>query len=195
MKKPLLTWSSLLIGALALCSFATPARAQEATTPPPASNPPPASSSSSGPGGGAIGIGAVTTFAPIGGVDALLVYDMPIFHLDVALGYDHTSLNNASTSDFRFGIGGWYHLAKGSMADFSIGGTVGLVYNSAAGGNASYTAFAIDPGAEARVFLSPQFALTAWVGVDISFGDNNTATTFSIGGRTFGAFGFTYFFR
>jgi hypothetical protein len=197
MKKPLITTS--LLGALALCSVAAPARAQE-TQPPPASSaptsPPPASSSGSGFGGGAIGIGAVTSFAPDGpGVDALLVYDQPVFHIDVALGYDHTSQNNASNSDFRFGVGGWFHLARASMADFSLGGSVALLYVSGAGANASYTAFAIDPGATARLFLAPQFALTGRVGLEISFGDNGRPTTFSINGATVAAFGFTYFFR
>jgi hypothetical protein len=195
MKKPLITWSSLLIGTLAFCSLAAPAHAQENAPPP--SSPPPSSPPPSGGGlaGGAIGLGAMVSFAPANAGDVLFVYDTSMFDLDAALGYGHASQNNVSTSDFRFGIGGWYHLARGSMADFSIGGTVGLLYNSGLLYNGSYTSFAIDPGAQARLFLSPNFALLARFGVDITFGDNNQATTFNIGGATFANFGFAYFFR
>lgn len=201
MKKPLFTWSASLIGALALCSVATPARAQEATTPPPVSSPPPMAAAPAGGasfGGGAIGIGATTSFAPatLGGADALFVYDQPMFHIDVALGYLHEahSPGNTSDSDFRFGVGGWYHLARGSMADFSIGGTVGLDYSSFMGGG-SQTSFMLAPGAQARLFLSPNFALMGDVGLVVLFGDNNHDTDVGILGQTVADFGFTYFFR
>lgn len=199
MKKPLITYASLLFGALAFCSVAAPARAQEATTPPPASSPPPsAPPPAGGPsfGGGAIGIGATVSFSPAAATDVLLVYDQPVFHIDAALGYTHSSnpANNTSSGDFRFGVGGWYHLARGSMADFSIGGTVGLDYASFAAGG-SQTSFMIAPGAEARLFLSPNFALMGDVGLAIAFGDNNRTTDFGIGGETLAQFGFAYFFR
>jgi len=198
MQKPHFRLTSLMCGALAVCALIAPARAQEPTSPPP-NAPPPAASSSSGPvvAGGALGVGAMASFAPDApGVDALFVYDQPVFHLDVALGYFHAShANNTSDSNFRFGLGGWYHLARGSMADFSLGGTVGMLYRSPAGAGGSYTAFAIDPGAEARVFLSPNFALMGRVGFEIVFGDNNHDSDFGIGGSTVADFGFTYFFR
>jgi hypothetical protein len=198
MQKPHFRLSSLLCGALAVCALTAPARAQEPTSPPP--NTPPPAGSSSGPvvAGGAIGVGAMTSFAPDArGADALLVYDQPMFHLDLALAYLHLSHNNNNTaeSQFRFGLGGWYHLARGSMADFSVGGTVGMSYNSPVGPGASYTAFAIDPGAEARVFLSPNLALMGRVGFVIEFRDNNGNSDFGIGGSTIADFGFTYFFR
>ena len=198
MKKPLITWSASLIGALALCSVAAPARAQENTPPPsnpPPSGPPPSGSASFG--GGAIGIGATESFAPatLSGTDALFVYDQSIFHLNVALGYLHEShAGNTSDGEFRFGVGGWYHLARASMADFSIGGTVGLGYRSMAAGG-SRTSFMLAPGAQARLFLSPNFALMGDVGIEITFGDNNADTDFGIGGQTVAAFGFAYFFR
>jgi hypothetical protein len=196
MQKPHFRLTSLMCGALAICALAAPARAQEPTSPPPASAPPP----SSGPvvAGGAIGVGAMTSFAPDPrGADALLVYDQPMFHLDLALGYLHISHNNNNTaeSQFRFGLGGWYHLARGSMADFSVGGTVGMSYNSPVGPGTSYTGFSIEPGAEARVFLSPNLALMGRVGFAIDVRDNNHDSDFAIGGSTIADFGFTYFFR
>lgn len=191
MKKPRLT--SLMLGALAVCALAAPALAQE---PAPASAPPPAAPPSSGPvlAGGAIGIGALQWLSS-GATDAEFVYDQPVFHIEVGLGYDHRShADNTSDSNFRFGVGGWYHLSRGSMADFSIGGAARLIYSSAMGGG-SATNFALEPGAEARIFLSPNFAFSGRVGFAITFGDNNQDTTFSIAGQTIGAFGFTYFFR
>jgi hypothetical protein len=194
MKKPLLVSSSLLAGLL-VCLAAAPASAQDSTSPPPAAtttSPPPASSSSMG--GGAIGIGAVEWLSGVTG--AQFVYDMPVFHIEANLGYDHIShADNTADSLFQIGVAGWYHLAKGNMADFSIGGGAALVYNSPRGAGTSSTGFALEPGAEARVFLSPNFALSARTGVAITFGDNNLDTTFSIGGQVVTGFGFTYFFR
>jgi hypothetical protein len=157
-------------------------------------------------GGGAIGVGAVTWLgntgnalgittnpSPVAGGE--FVYDMSMAHIEAAIGFDHVSVGGASGSDFRFGVAGWYHLAKGSMADFSVGGGAGLIYLSAMGAGNSSTAFTLEPGAEARVFLSPNFALSCRVGLAFTFGDNNSATVIQLAGQTTGALGFTYFFR
>jgi hypothetical protein len=193
MKKPLLV---SFLGGLALCA-ATPAFAQTEPPPPPATAPPPNSAPVTSVGGGAIGVGAEAFLSGLTGAE--FVYDQSMFHIEGLLGYDHTSNanNGGSSSDLSFGVAGWYHLARGSNADFSIGGSVGLFYNSPLVGNSS-TRFAIEPGAEARVFLSPNFAFNARVGIVITTGDNNQPTTLSIGGQTTGTatgFGFTYFFR
>ena len=196
MKKPLLL---SLLGGLALCA-ATPALAQT-EPPPPATAPPSNSAPVTSVGGGAIGIGAVEWLAPNVGnnptpvTGGQFVYDMPAFHLEGVFGFDHVSQNGASGTDVRFGVAGWYHLARGTNADFSVGGGAGLVYASAMGAGNSSTGFTLEPGAEARVFLSPNFALSCRVGFAISFGDNNAPTLFSLSGQTTGALGFTYFFR
>ena len=202
MKKTLLVPS--LLGGLIVCSAAAPALAQDANQPPPSSAPmtaPPPSGSSMG--GGAIGIGAEQFLSGLTGGE--FVYDTSMFHVEAMLGYDHISRanNGGSSSDFTFGVAGWYHLARGSNADFSIGGGVGLIYSSFVGGTSS-TGFAIEPGAEARIFLSPNFALNGRVGIAITTGDNMAPTTLTIGGQTTSSaatagaatgFGFTYFFR
>jgi hypothetical protein len=200
MKKPLLL---SLLGGLALCA-AAPAFAQT-EPPPPATTPPSNAAPVTSVGGGAIGIGAVTWLGNTGnpfGINSNgpveggeFVYDMPVFHIEGVFGFDHTSLNGASGSEVRFGVAGWYHLARGTNADFSIGGGAGLVYMSGMGAGNSSTGFTLEPGAEARVFLSPNFALSCRAGFAITFGDNNTATSFSFGGETTGTLGFTYFFR
>jgi hypothetical protein len=193
MSTPRLRLTSFLMGALAVCALGAPVHAQE---PPPPGPPPAGAPPSSGPvlGGGAIGIGALQWLSG-GGTDAEFVYDQPVFHVEVGLGYDHTSHNdNTADSNFRFGVGGWYHLARGSMADFSIGGAVRMIYFTNRTGG-SGTTFGLEPGAEARVFLSPNFALSGRVGFAIVFGDGNQDTNFLLGGQTVTAFGFTYFFR
>jgi hypothetical protein len=195
MKKPLLVSSSLLAG-LFVCLAAAPASAQDATPPPaaPMNTPPPAASSSSM-GGAAIGVGAIQFLSGMTG--GQFVYDAGMFHVEALLGYQYTSMPNNGPSNtlLQFGVGGWYHLARGSMADFSLGGSAGLVYASTSMGGGSSTAFAIEPGAQARVFLSPNFALSGRVGIAITTGDNNTNTVISIAGQETAAFGFTYFFR
>jgi hypothetical protein len=190
MKKPLLL---SLVGGLALCAV-TPAFAQ--TEPPPAAAPPPNSAPITSVGGGGIGVGAVTFLDPIGLAGGLFVYDAAMFHIEAVLGFGHTSnADNTSSSNFDIGVAGWYHLARGTNADFSIGGGAGLNYASAPGAGNSQTMFSLDPGVEARVFLTPNFALLGRVGFAISFGDNNAATTFSLGGQDANQFGFVYFFR
>lgn len=190
MKKPLLL---SLLGGLALCA-ATPAFAQTEPPPPPATAPPPNSAPITSVGGGGIGIGAIAFLSGMTGGE--FVYDQSMFHIEALLGYQHTSQanNGGSDSTFQVGVAGWYHLARGAAADFSLGGSVGLVYTSPLGGNSS-TAFAIEPGAEARVFLTSNFALSGRVGIAITTGDNNSPTTISIAGQETAALGFTYFFR
>ncbi len=201
MKKPLLLSS---LGGLIVCLASLPALAQEATpppsSPPPPSAPPPASSSNKG--DGAIGVGAVVWLGPAGLNGPItggqFVYDMSAFHIEGVFGFAHASNNGASATDVAFGVAGWYHLAKGQNADFSIGGGAGLVYISGMGAAASTTGFSLEPGAEARYFPSPNFALSARVGFAIGFGDNNQPTTFGLGGATTsttGGLGFAYFFR
>lgn len=193
MKKPPYLLTSLL-GGLALTLAAAPAFAQTDTAPPPAASPPPPVYVATPSGGGAgIGIGAVAWLGGLAG--AQVVWDQAMYHLEGTLGYQHTSPPGmgASGSNFQLGVGGWYHLFRGVNSDFSVGGAAGLIYASA--GGASVTSFDLEPGAEARVFLTPNFALDARVGFAITFGDNPTPTNFGIGGQTTAGFGFTYFIR
>jgi hypothetical protein len=193
MKQPLLVSSSLLAGLL-VCLAAAPASAQDSMAPPPASTPPPNSAPVTSVGGGGIGVGAVEWLSGVTGAE--FVFDMPAFHIEANLGYQHIShADNTADSGLQLGVSGWYHLAKGSMADFSIGGGAAIIYTSPAGAGNAVTQFALEPGAEARVFLSPNFALSARTGVFIRWGDNNSDTTFSIAGQVVTGFGFTYFFR
>jgi hypothetical protein len=185
-----------MLSGLALAVFAGSAFAQENTPPAAAAaptSPPPAVVAASGEGAG-LGVGAVVWLSGLTG--AQVVYDQSVFHLEGTLGYLHVSQPNGgpSNSNFAIGASGWYHLARGVNADLSLGGDVGLIYSSPAGGNSS-TAFAIIPGIEARVFVTPNVALSGRAGISFQFGDSNTPTTITIGGVPTGAFSFTYFFR
>jgi hypothetical protein len=185
--------SSLLLGGLALTLTASSALAQTETAPPPAAPPPVVVSSGYSNGGAGIGIGAVDTLGGLAG--GQFVYDQAMFHLEGILGYQHISraLGMPSSTNFGFGVGGWYHLFRGINSDFSLGGVAGIIYAST--GPGSSTGFTLEPGAEARVFLTPNFALEGRVGFAITFGDNNADTVISLGGQTNATFGFTYFIR
>lgn len=179
--------------ALALALPATqlvPARAQAQETPPP---PPPPAQTSSG-GGAGLGIGAFGFLSGMSG--AAVVYDLARFHVEGMFGFDNRDNGPAADStDYNFGVRGWYHLHQGSNSDFSLGGGIGLAMNSA--GNMSNTATLIEPGALARVFLTSNFALHGTAGVRMVFGDsvNGNQVGFGLAGQLVTGFGFTYFFR
>jgi len=183
--------SLLLAAALAVPLFqAVPglAFAQE-TPPPPATTPEPVRPA---PGAG-IGVGAVAFLSGVGGAE--VVYDLAKFHVEGLFGFTHHDRNapNADNTDYIFGARGWYHLHMGSNSDFSLGGGLGVVTSSGAG---SATATFIEPGALARVFLTPNFALHGGVGFRMIFGDQVFGdVNFALGGQVTSSFGFTYFFR
>jgi hypothetical protein len=201
MKKPLLLSSSMLVSGLAALLCAATASAQNepppASAPPPifTNNPSPAAVAASGEGAG-IGVGGIIWLDDSGPEPgAEFVYDQSLFHIEAGLGYSHFSPSTGpGHSDTKFGVGGWYHLLRGLNADFSLGGALGMWFNSPATGN-TVTHVSLEPGAEARVFLTPNFALAARIGVVFDFANNTGGTTIGIGGQGSGSLSFTYFFR
>ena len=185
--------------AMAVLARARPASAQ------------PVFGSGNGSGGAGLGVGAAFFVSGMPGVVA--AYDVPRFHVEGLIGFDSRDANlpGAPTrNEFTFGVRGWYHLHQGANSDFSLGvgfgfDHVGFSNNSAVGGTETF----VEPGAEARVFLTPNFSLFAMIGLALAFGDNvrqntgvglgpmmqsgltaiNPTTTPNMG------FGFTYFFR
>jgi hypothetical protein len=158
--------------------------------------PPPMATSGGGSGGGAgIGVGAAAFLAGLTGVEA--VYDQSRYHIEGILGFNsNRGMGNQPTvTSFQFGVRGWYHLHAGSRSDFSAGGGIGLL--TASGGNNPPTATLVEPGIQARVFLTPNFALHVTAGLTLRFGDNvpgATASGFGLSEQFLGGFGFTYFF-
>ncbi|MEO5769378.1 MAG: hypothetical protein ABIS92_13590 [Polyangia bacterium] len=148
-------------------------------------------------GGAGLGVGAS---AFLGGfVGPSVVYDLPRFHLEGVLGFSR--LHNAgpgdtSTTRFQLGARGWYHLHQGVNSDFSIGGGFAVrTINNGNGGSANQTL--IEPGAQARLFLTPNFTFNGTLGVIFALGDaiDGTSTGWGIDAQLLGGFGFTYFFR
>ena len=183
---------ALLLGATA------PAFAQ--TEPPPPSEtqpPPPVVHRSSGGDGAGIGVGATAlagpTFAPF--TAGQFVYDQSMWHLEGLFGFN--SVNNGPPgrrNTFLFGAGGWYHMHRGASSDFSVGGAL-MINTASGGGGGDNTITIFEPGAQARVFLTPNVALHARAGLTMVLGDAGGANIFQLGGQLSGGFGFTYFFR
>jgi len=179
---PVLAPVLALAGSLAL---AAPVSAQPTTT--------------NAPGGGAgLGIGAATFIGGVSG--AQIAYDMPVWHIEGILGFDSRDQNNGpnarSQTDVQVGVRGWYHLHRGTASDFSIGGGIGFNHFSVSDGGGSGTETLLEPGIQARVFLTPNFALFGLAGLSLNFGDPVTAQSgVRLTGHLVQAFGFTYYFR
>ncbi len=183
-----------LSSALALLAL-TPAVPATVHAQPEASPPVATTAVTSGAGAG-LGVGAATFVAGLTGLD--VVYDMRRFHVEGLLGFSSLDAGaNRTETTFQFGARGWYHLHVGTNSDFSLGGGLGV--RTASGVGASLTATLVEPGMQARVFLTPNFALNLTGGLTIVFGDsfNNTSTVkgFGLATQLLGGVGFTYFFR
>jgi hypothetical protein len=180
-----------LLGSLVVFGLATTAQAQESSPPP--ADPPPVTTSRGGGGGAGIGVGMSQTlmFGPGSNVAlGQFVYDQAIWHLEGLFGFNSFEMGMDRTTVFTFGAGGWYHLARGSSSDFSLGGVIAVNTSSGPGDSNSTTAF--EPGALIRAFVTPNVAVFARGGIGFLFGDS---TTIALQGQALAAFGATYFFR
>jgi hypothetical protein len=149
-------------------------------------------------GGAGIGVGAAAFLSGVAGPE--VVYDQSRFHIEGLLGFRSVKPGNQANpptqTTLQFGVRGWYHLSRGVNSDFSVGGGVGVQTFSGTG--VSQTATALEPGIQARVFLTPNFTLHVTSGLSFTFGDNvNGGATRGIALATqfLGGFGFAYFFR
>lgn len=149
--------------------------------------------------GAGLGVGAAAFVSGLAGLD--VVYDLPRFHVEGILGFSsldnvNNGNNNQTITAFQFGARGWYHLHVGQSSDFSLGGGLG-VRTVSGGGQPSATATLIEPGMQARVFLTPNFTLNFTGGLSLVFGDStqNATKGFGLGTQLLGGIGFSYFFR
>lgn len=195
-----LTLCSVVVAA-AVVGLATPAFAQD-TAPPPAATETPvrhAARSSGDVGNGGLGIGGTVFVSGLAGPE--VVYDFGLWHLDATLGFSSVpggiNGNGDRTTDFDFGVGGWYHLHLGASSDFSVGGAFGLIYVSPPGPANSATAFEFEPGVQIRAFITPNVALHGGVGLVFAFGDvvGPLAKQIAFDANVTGNLGFTYYFR
>ena len=148
-------------------------------------------------GGAGLGVGASAFLGGLAGPS--VVYDLPRFHVEGVVGFsrlDNPGPGDTETTRFQFGVRGWYHLHQGVNSDFSVGGGFGMrTINNGNGGSANQTL--IEPGAQARVFLTPNFTFNGTLGAIFAVGDgfDGTATGWGIDAQLLGGLGFTYFFR
>ena len=152
-----------------------------------------------GSGGAGLGVGAAAFLGGMTGAE--VVYDQPRWHLEGLLGFNSRDQNNGPNppvrTEFTFGVRAWYHLHQGSNADFSIGGGVGFDHVSVSNNGGTGTQTFLEPGVQARIFLSPNFALFGLAGFTLDFGDNvgGVNSGVALGAQLTAGFGFTYFFR
>lgn len=167
------------------------ARSASAQEPPPPP-PPPASTG----GGQGIGVGAS---AFLSGTAAVQVdYDAAAWDIEGMFSFADrdTGANGASRTYLQAGARGWFHLHHGASSDFSVGGGVGILHASDAG--PSITTTLIEPGVRARVFVTPNVAVHAVLGLSIVVGDNpggGGATGIALAPQPLFGLGFTYFFH
>lgn len=201
--KKLITSLFAIAFATAILGVSASAQAQDSTPPPP-SEPPPATHSSGGgsislAGGAGIGVGASLTLTgrgPGGVPSGQFVYDVALFHIEGLFGFFSQNVGpmaNTRQTEWVFGVGGWYHLHRGSSSDFSLGAVIAI--DTVSGGGASNTITSFEPGAQARAFVTPNVAVFGRVGFGFNFGDTGNGTQIGLGGQPLAAFGFTYFFR
>jgi hypothetical protein len=144
-----------------------------------------------GSGGSAFGIGAQAML--VGPAGASLTYDFGRMHAD-GLFYMETLGNDV------YGFGGrlWLTVHEGSNSDLSVGGGAGIISIE----NQDDSIINIEGGAKVRIFVVPNVALSAVVGLGVLIdapGDGIVITGQTTGnnqGLGFNAgFGFTYYFR
>jgi hypothetical protein len=135
---------------------------------------------------GSIGVGAEFQINGTGG--ASLNYDAGDFHVGGFLGFadgdgpDNTAIDLGA----RF----YYHVHSTAMADFGVGGSLGIVSEDPPGGGDKQTLVFIEPGIQVRLFLAANVAISASTGVVIGTAD---AGGVLFTGQTIGA-GLHYYF-
>ena len=120
------------------------------------------------------------------------------FHVDGLLGFDHTG-----SSKFDLGARGWYHVHAASSADLSVGMGLALVTYRTNGAAATpttpaipgsrYWDFEMDFGAQIRVFVVPNVALLAGLGLGLYFPDYGPSTV-RLSGNIMNSLGLAYYF-
>jgi hypothetical protein len=143
---------------------------------------------------GSVGVGAEYQLSGLGGPS--VNYDAGAFHAGGFFAfYDQKGANNTV---FEFGGRFYYHLHSTAMADFGLGGGIGLanVPDVVVGGmgTGSSTLLFVEPGFQIRLFLASNVALSATAGLMIGTADADgvavTGQAFG-GGTTLNGIGFS----
>ena len=181
--------SSLFLTAAIFTSSS--AQAQQPLSPSPSTTATAAFSPAPSGHGRGIGVGAMTM---LNGTDgALVTWGSPGggFHVDGFFGLRHYSPNGHNTTSFGLGGMFWYHVHAAAFADFSLGGGVGINHwtdNPGTNASDSKTDVSLEVGGQIRVFIVPNVALLADLGLGAKFSDNDNIL---IGGQNIGGGGGT----
>jgi hypothetical protein len=121
---------------------------------------------------GSIGVGAEFQLSGIGG--ASLTYDAGDFHVGGLIGFgDNVPM---SANYFEVGARFFYHLHSTAMADFGIGGNLGVASVDVMGMADRATLVYLEPGVQIRLFLAANVALSFTTGVSIGTIDADGVT-------------------
>jgi hypothetical protein len=123
-------------------------------------------------------------------------YDAGKFHVGGFLGFhDHADNDPNTRSDFEIGARFFFHVHSTAMADFSLGGGVGIasipVGGPAPAPESRDTHLYLEPSFQIRVFIASNVALSFTGGIVIGTLD---ADRVDIGGQVDGLAGIHYYF-
>lgn len=137
---------------------------------------------------GSIGVGAEVQLSGLSGIG--VDFDGGQFHV----GGLFSAANPDGPDNGVVDIGGhfYFHVASTSMADFGLGGAIGIQMNRLGDpSDDNETNIFIDPGFQVRAFLNSNVSINLTGGFSIGVGDNKG---FGLGAFPTGAAGFTYYF-
>ncbi len=137
---------------------------------------------------GSIGVGAEFQLNGFGGPS--VNYDAGDFHVGGFLGFEDP--DGADNTLFGVGARFYYHVHSTAMSDFGLGGTFSVISNPAGPGpnDDRTTDVFLEPGAQIRLFLASNVAISASAGIVIGVVD---AGGVAITGQTITA-GLHYYF-
>ncbi len=137
---------------------------------------------------GSIGIGGEYQLNGLGGMSAS--YDMGEFHLGGFFGF--ADGGGDDDTDVALGARFYYHVHSSAMADFGVGGSVGLGFlDDGVAATDKETVLDIEPGVQARAFVASNVALSFTAGLSIGVADANGVL---VGAQPTGIAGFHYYF-
>jgi hypothetical protein len=116
-------------------------------------------------------------------------YDAGKFHVGGFFGLADPD----GPSNTQFDVGGrfFYHVASTASADFSLGGSLGVLNQGRGPGVGSQTVVFIEPGFQIRAFIVPNVALSFTGGISIGTGD---VSTVEVSAQAVGIAGVHYYF-
>ena len=116
---------------------------------------------------GTIGVGAEYQLSGVGG--ASMNYDGGDWHAGGALGFRD---GGGRGDDTIWQLGGrfFYHVHSTTDADFSVGGSVGIL-NIPIGGGDDFTGIYLEPGIQIRLFLAANVAFSVSTGIVLALSD------------------------